>query len=104
MKCPEAEKKPKPELFAGSGYDCKYTNSYIRGGKLNAQLSCKRKPIQGEIAMNVEGSYTGTGFQGTVTATSFLPGEGDFVMTSKITGRRTADVCAPEAGKDSKKS
>jgi hypothetical protein len=97
------EDKPKPELFAGTGYECKYRETYFRRGRINASLSCERESIEGEIMMNVEGKYTAAGFEGTVTATSFLRGEGDFAMTSKITGRKTADACAPAAEKDAKK-
>jgi hypothetical protein len=98
------EDKPKPELFAGTGYDCKYRDNYIRRGRINASLSCERESVKGDIMMNVEGTYTAAGFQGIVTATSFLPGEGDFKMVSKITGRRTADACAPAEDKDKKKA
>jgi hypothetical protein len=90
--------EPPPELFAGEGYDCKYKNSYIRNGRINASLSCKREALEGEIMMSVQGSYTGNSFDGTVEATSYLPGEGDFVMNSKIGGRHTGPTCqaAPE--------
>ena len=43
--------------------------------------------------MTVDGSYAGDTFQATVTATSFLPGDGDFVMTSKVAGRRSGPAC-----------
>jgi hypothetical protein len=90
-------KKPEPELFVGPGYECDYKDSYIRGGRINATLKCERKALKGDIMMTVDGSYSGDSFQGIVTATSFLPGDGDFAMTSKVSGRRTAPACAPAA-------
>jgi len=94
--------KPPAELFAGAGYECKYKDSYIRGGRLNATLECERDALEGNINLQVSGSYTGTSFEGTVTATSFLSGDGDFVMASKISGRRTAPACAPKAEEEAK--
>jgi hypothetical protein len=87
-------KKPEPELFAGEGYECKYKSDYIRNGRINASLDCKRDAIKGDIMMTVQGSYTGDSFQATVDTISYLPGEGDFQMSSKIAGRRTGASCA----------
>ncbi len=47
--------------------------------------------------MTVQGTYKGDSFEGTSTATSFLSGDGDFVMNSKISGRRTGPTCAAPA-------
>jgi hypothetical protein len=96
--CIEADDtaKPKPELFAGEGYECKYKNSYIKNGRLNASLTCKREALEGEIMMSVQGTYTGTGFEATVDSVSYLSGEGDFTMSSKVAGRKTAPACAAE--------
>jgi hypothetical protein len=87
--------EPPPELFAGEGYECDYKNSYIRNGRINASLTCKREALEGEIMMSVQGSYAGESFEGTVEATSYLPGEGDFVMSSKISGNHTGPTCQP---------
>jgi hypothetical protein len=102
--CIEAgkEDKPPPEMFAGVGYECDYKDTYLSGGRLNVSMECERDALDGKVMVAVEGSYTGDSFQGTSTTTSFLPGEGDFVMNSKISGRRTGPACAaPQAG-DSK--
>ncbi len=88
--------KPKPELFAGEGYECKYKSDYIRNGRINASITCKRDALEGEIMMSVQGTYTGDSFEGTVDTLSYLSGEGDFAMNSKITGRRTGPTCAAE--------
>jgi hypothetical protein len=96
------EAKPDPALFAGDGYQCTYKSSYIRKGRLNASLRCKRDGITGDILMTVLGTYTGTTFEGTVDTITYLPAEndGDFEMSRKIGGRKTGDVCqAPAAAK-----
>ena len=85
---------PPPELFAGEGYDCDYKSSYLRKGRINASLSCERDGIDGQIMMSVEGTFTGTGFEGTAETTTYLPGRGDFAQTRTVSGRRTAETCA----------
>jgi hypothetical protein len=92
--------KPKPELFAGAGYECKYKTDYIRNGRINASITCERDALEGEIMMTVQGTYKGDSFEGTVDAVSYLSGEGDFQMSSRMSGRRTAPACAPEGDKD----
>jgi hypothetical protein len=95
----EAEKaKPSPALFAGEGYSCKHdAGTYIRGGRIVASLSCTKAGVDGQIMMQVDGSYKGDSFEGRVKTTTYLPGRGDFEMTRKITGRKTGDTCAAPA-------
>jgi hypothetical protein len=92
------EEEPPAEMFAGVGYECEYKDRYISGGRLNLALECEREALEGNVMVSVQGTYKGDSLEGTVTATSFLPGEGDFVMNSKITGRRTGPTCAAPAG------
>ncbi|HEX9965629.1 MAG TPA: DUF3617 family protein [Allosphingosinicella sp.] len=97
--CIEAGKEDKPpaEMFAGTGYECEYKDRYIRSGRINLSLECKREALEGNVMVSVQGTYTGESLEGTATATSFLPGEGDFVMASKISGRRAGPTCAAPA-------
>jgi Protein of unknown function (DUF3617) len=102
--CIEAGKEAEPpaEMFAGAGYECNYKDRYISGGRINVSLECEREAIEGKIMVSVQGTYKGDSFEGTTTATSFLPGDGDFVMNSKINGRRTGPACAAPAAEDQK--
>ena len=97
--CIEAGKEGKPPaaMFAGAGYECEYKDSYIRSGRITATLDCERDALEGKIFMTVQGSYKGDSFEGTSDATSYLSGEGDFAMSSKISGRRTGPTCAAPA-------
>ena len=97
--CIEAGKEDEPPaaMFAGVGYECEYKDRYISGGRLNLSLECEREALEGKVMVSVQGSYKADSFEGTATATSFLPGDGDFVMNSKITGRRTGPSCAAPA-------
>jgi hypothetical protein len=91
-----SEATPPAALFAGPGYDCTYKNSYIRGGRINAAMTCKRAGIGGEIMMSVDGTYTGTSFDSTVSTSTYLVGNGDFESSRKVSGRKTGPTCAPE--------
>jgi hypothetical protein len=97
--CIEAgkEDKPPPEMFAGAGYKCDYKDHYMREGRINVSLDCERDALEGHILMTVEGTYKGDSFQGTANANSFLSGDGDFAMSSKVSGRRTGPTCAAPA-------
>jgi hypothetical protein len=103
--CIEAgeEDRPPAEMFAGVGYECDYKDRYISGNRINLSLECDREALEGKVMVSVQGTYTGESFEGTATATSFLPGDGDFVMNSKITGRRTGPACAAPAAAADKK-
>jgi Protein of unknown function (DUF3617) len=105
--CIEAGKEAKPpaEMFAGAGYKCDYKDSYIRNGRITATLDCERDALEGRIFMTVDGSYKGDSFEGTSSVNSYLDGEGDFAMNSKISGRRTGPTCAaPAEEKDKAKA
>jgi len=104
--CIEAgkEEKPPAAMFAGAGYECDYKDSYIRNGRLTATLDCERDALEGKIFMTIQGSYKGDSFEGTSSATSYLSGEGDFAMNSKLSGRRTGPTCAPQAAEEKGKA
>lgn len=97
--CIEAgkEDKPPPEMFAGAGYECEYKDRYMRSGRINVSLECERDALEGKILMTVEGSSKAEGFEATANANSLLSGDGDFAMTTKLTGRRTGASCAAPA-------
>ena len=91
----KASQQPSPELFSGSGYQCTYKSSYMKGGTLNAQLDCHREGLQGSIMMSVSGSYTARDFTGTVDSTSYLSQAGRYQMSRKIHGTVTPGACTP---------
>jgi hypothetical protein len=97
--CIEAGKEDKPPagMFGGVGYECEYKDNYISGGRINLSLECERDALEGKVMVSVQGTYKGESFEGTSTATSFLPGDGDFVMNSRISGKRTGPTCAAPA-------
>lgn len=90
--------RPAPALFVGEDYACEYRDSYIKSGRISATLACTRPGTGGNIMMNVDGNHEGTGLTGTVNATSYLTGEGDFRMETRIKGRHIGDCPVDAAG------
>lgn len=90
--CVGADGLPAAELLAAKGDVCQLQNPYVRSGRMNFQLDCNRKG-QGKVMADVSGKYTAEGFTGTLTATSFFSGPGDYKLVEEITARKVADQC-----------
>jgi hypothetical protein len=99
-----SEASPPGELFAGPGHKCQTQTAYNRNGRINTQLKCTREGISGDVMMTVQGTYTGTSFDGTVETLTYLPGRGDFEMSRKVSGRKTGGTCAAGAETAGKKA
>ena len=100
--CVAADGKPAPELFAEAEADkCEIKNSYIRNGRLSAQMSCKREGMRGEVMPAMMGSFKADSFEGDITSLSYFIEEGDYRMTRKVSAKRVGDCpaggAAPEA-------
>lgn len=91
--CVGADGLPAPELLAARGDVCTLQNPFVRNGRMNFQLNCDREG-QGNVMADVNGTYTAEGFTGTLTATSFFPGSGDYRMVQELTARKVADQCS----------
>ena len=102
--CVGADNKPAPELFAeAEGDKCEIKNSYIRYGRLSAQMSCKREGKRGEVMPAMMGSFKADSFEGEITELSYFIEEGDYRMTRKVSARRVGD-CPPAAAPEENKS
>lgn len=99
-----SEASPPGELFAGPGYKCQTQNKYNRNGRINMQLKCTKQGISGDHMLSVQGTYTGTSFEGTVDTITYLPGAGDFELSRKVSGRKTGATCAAGAETSGKKA
>jgi hypothetical protein len=83
-----------PDLFAGEGYDCTYTNYYLRNGRANVQLNCRREGLQGEIVMTANGEFGSSELSYERNVRTILSTDGDVLVNYRVTGRRTGD-CTP---------
>ena len=92
--CVAADGKPSPELLAEDGDDCTIKNSYIRNGRMSAQMSCKREGQRGEVMPAMMGSFTADGFEGDVTTMTYFVAGGDYRMVRKVSAKRVGDCPA----------
>jgi outer membrane murein-binding lipoprotein Lpp len=91
-------KQPPAALLAGSNaYTCTYNNHYMSSGTLNTQLDCRREGVSGQVMMSLDGSYTADTLEANQSLTTYLPGQGDVRIQSKVTGRRTGECTAAPA-------
>ena len=99
--CVAADGKPAPELFAEAEADkCEIKNSYIRHGRLSAQMSCKREGKRGEVMPAMMGSFKADSFEGEITALSYFIEDGDYRMTRKVSAKRVGDCPAAGAAEE----
>lgn len=86
-------------FFAGDGYDCSYGTYYVRNGRVNVTMDCRREGLDGMIAIVAEGrSESGTA-EFTRNTRTALSTDGDVEIAARVTGRRVGE-CTPggEAG------
>jgi uncharacterized protein DUF3617 len=99
--CVAADGKPAPELLAEAGDKCEIKNSYIRYGRMSAQMSCSRDGHSGYVMPAMMGSYSADGFEGEINTLTYFAADGDYRMTMKVTGKRVGDCPAEGAAKTS---
>lgn len=92
--CVSAEGVPAPELLAEQGDKCEIKNSYIRNGRMSAQMSCRREGMSGEVMPAMMGSFSKDGFEGEITTLTYFVKDGDYRMTRKVAGKRIGDCPA----------
>ena len=86
------------ELFSGPGYDCDYANYYVRNGRVNVTLNCRREGLSGQIGITVDGRVTEEGLDFSRGVQTSLYSDGDVTIESRVTGRRTGECADPAAG------
>lgn len=92
--CVTAEGVPAPELLAEEGDKCEIKNSYIRNGRMSAQMSCTRPGRSGPVMPAMMGSFKGDTFEGDVNSLTYFVENGDYRMTRKVTAKRIGDCPA----------
>ena len=81
-------------FFAGEGYDCSYGTYYVRNGRLNVTLDCRREGLDGMIAVTAEGQSHGDSVEFTRGIRTALSTDGDVELETRVTGRRTGECPA----------
>ena len=99
--CVSADGKPAPELFAeAEGDKCEIKTSYIRHGRLSAQMSCAREGKRGEVMPAMMGSFKADSFEGEITSLSYFVEDGDYRMSRKVSAKRVGDCAAAGAAEE----
>ena len=87
------------ELFAGAGYDCSYGTYYVRNGRVNVTLDCRREGLDGMVAIAAEGNSASDTAEFTRNVRTALATDGDVEIATRVSGRRTGECsAAPEGG------
>lgn len=92
--CVSAEGQPDPSLLSEAGDKCEIKNSYIRNGRMSAQMSCTRAGHSGYVMPAMMGSYTADGFEGEINTLTYFVENGDYRLTRKVTAKRVGDCPA----------
>lgn len=96
--CVGAE-RPSDAFFTGENFDCGDGSYYVRNGRMNVTLACRREGLTGQIPIAAEGGFTADTVEFNRTVRTILSTDGDVELTQRVTGRRTGD-CAPDASGD----
>ena len=92
--CSPAGAKPSPALFADKGDTCTATSDYAKDGRINMSYNCQR-PGQGLLTLTFDGKYDDSSFEVEVATGTYFSGQGDYVLTQRIKGKRIGDCAAP---------
>lgn len=92
--CVGADSQPAPELLGEEGDKCEIKNSYIRNGRMSAQMSCTREGLGGLVMPAMMGSFTADGFEGEISTLTYFTKDGDYRLVRVVTAKRVGD-CPP---------
>ena len=92
--CSPAGPKPSPALFADKGDTCTATSDYAKNGRINMSFNCQR-PGQGLLTLTLDGKYDEKSFEVEVATGTYFSGQGDYVLTQHLKGKRLGDCAAP---------
>ena len=92
--CVEAGHQLPTAFLSGENFICGYSTYYVRSGRANATLNCRREGLSGEIPMTVNGTFQAETITLHRSLRTVLAGDGDVLIDSDISGRRTG-ACTP---------
>lgn len=92
--CVAADGTIDPALFAENGDKCTVANPYLRNGRMNLSLTCKRGSDAGELRQTVSGTFKADSLDAEVSTTTYLAGRGDYELRRTFTAKRVGE-CQP---------
>lgn len=91
--------RPSDAFFTGADFDCGDGSYYVRNGRMNVTLACRREGLTGQIPIAAEGTFAADTVEFNRTVRTILSTDGDVELTQRVTGRRTGE-CAPDTTGD----
>ena len=85
--------KPSIALFSDKGDSCTATSDYAKRGRINMSYNCQR-PGHGLLTLTFDGKYDAETFEVAVSTGTYFSGQGDYVLTQRIKGKRLGDCPA----------
>ena len=92
--CSPAGPKPASALFADKGDSCTSTSDYAKNGRINMSYRCQR-PGRGLLTLTLDGKFDENSFEVEVATGTYFSGQGDYVLTQRLKGKRPGDCAAP---------
>ena len=92
------EGRPPAGLFGGADYDCRYDNYYARNGRVNVTMLCRHDDLSGNIPITADGTFESDSLALTRDIRTSLSGNGDVLITQRVTGRRSGECPPTPAG------
>ena len=89
--CVGADGVAPPPLFAAAGDRCEAQSPYVRNGRVNVQMTCKREGSSHAVMADVTGKYTADAITGEGRVTTYVGGMDNYVVKQELTGRRVGE-------------
>jgi len=99
--CVAADGQPAPELLGEEGDKCAIKSSYIRNGRMNAEMSCTREGASGPVMPAMTGSFSADGFEGEISTLTYFVEDGDYRLVREVIAKRVGDCPASGSEKTS---
>ncbi len=96
---PEQAANPEAEFFANQDdNDCSYSEFDMSGGNILIAASCQPEGMGGAMNMRMEGSYSPSEYDMTMTMDTDTGPAGPMRIAGRVTGRHVADECGADSG------
>lgn len=80
-----------PALFVAEGNSCEAQSPYVRNGRVNMQMTCKREGSSQPAMADISGKYTADAITGDARVTTYVSGMDNYVVKQQLTGRRVGE-------------
>jgi hypothetical protein len=95
----EEAENPQANMFGNNDEsNCTYSEFDMSGGNMLIAATCSPEGMGGEMSMRMEGSYTPTSYEMTMTMDVDSSPAGPMHMAGRVNGRHVGESCLAEGG------